>query len=133
VADNLSDDTTRWILDELADIDERVRIIDDPDPQLYDQAGKMTRLVHMAGAEGARWVLPSDADELVVGTWPGGTLAEFFAECSVDVLTATGWDHVATHDDEVHDPESDHSDPVASPVPAEDGESCVPLPPGSGT
>ena len=96
VADNLSEDFTRPILDELANLDPRVLVVDDPDPA-YDQAGKMTRLVHRAGAMGADWILPFDADEWWY--WAGGTLAEFFAECSVDVLTATGWDHIATLDD----------------------------------
>jgi glycosyltransferase involved in cell wall biosynthesis len=101
VADNLSDDFTRPILDELAEQDSRVLIVDDLEPA-YDQAGKMTRLVHKAGAMGADWILPFDADEWWY--WAGGTLAEFFAECSVDVLTATGWDHIATLDDDPSDP-----------------------------
>lgn len=59
VADNLSVDNTRYILESFGD---RVTIIDDQDPA-YTQAAKMTRLAHMAGDMGAEWVVPFDADE----------------------------------------------------------------------
>lgn len=100
VADNLSDDFTRPILEELAS-DPRILIVDDSDPA-YDQAAKMTRLVHRAGEMGAEWILPFDADEWWY--WPGGNLQEFFTNCKVDVLTATGWDHICTLDDDLEEP-----------------------------
>ena len=59
VADNLSTDSTREILESFGD---RVTIIDDQE-QAYYQADKMTRLTHLAGEMGAEWVCPFDADE----------------------------------------------------------------------
>lgn len=71
VADNLSTDGTRGILDKLADElrDEqgnpRLTVVDDPDPA-YEQSRKMTALAEKAAADGAQWILPFDADELWV-------------------------------------------------------------------
>lgn len=64
VADNLSTDRTREILDDLAlDYGDRLEIVDDPDPA-YEQSRKMTGLARYAAEEfGARWVVPFDADE----------------------------------------------------------------------
>lgn len=59
VADNLSVDSTRQILESFGD---RVTVIDDQDPG-YWQSQKMTRLAHLAGDMGAEWVIPFDADE----------------------------------------------------------------------
>jgi glycosyltransferase involved in cell wall biosynthesis len=59
IADNMSQDGTRAILESMGD---RVTIINDDDPA-YVQDVKMTRLAHMAGAMGADWVIPFDADE----------------------------------------------------------------------
>lgn len=59
VADNMSRDKTRAILESMGD---RVTIIDDDDPA-YVQDVKMTSLAHRAGAMGADWVIPFDADE----------------------------------------------------------------------
>jgi Glycosyl transferase family 2 len=64
VADNLSTDRTRTILDRLAG-SLPVTVLDDPDPA-YRQSEKMTALALRAGAEGATWVIPFDADELWV-------------------------------------------------------------------
>lgn len=91
VADNLSTDGTRQILDNCPIA--RVTVVNDDDPGYY-QAEKMTRLARMAYDAGASWVLPFDADELWY--WPGGTLAEFFAQCRVDVVEARGWDFICT-------------------------------------
>jgi hypothetical protein len=97
VADNLSADFTRLILENRAANDPRVVVVDDTEPGYY-QNDKMTALARRAADElAAEWVLPFDADE--VWYWPHGTLAEFFAQCDVDVVTATGWDHIATDDD----------------------------------
>lgn len=59
IADNLSTDRTRAILESFGD---RVTIVEDNEPGYY-QAEKMTRLAHRAGAIGAEWVVPFDADE----------------------------------------------------------------------
>jgi hypothetical protein len=58
VADNLSVDGTRDILESF----DRVTVLDDP-VVAYTQADKMTALAHQAGAMGAEWVVPFDADE----------------------------------------------------------------------
>lgn len=58
VADNMSSDGTRAILDELG-----VEVLDDLDPG-YRQSEKMTALAAVAADAGATWVVPFDADEL---------------------------------------------------------------------
>lgn len=60
VADNMSVDGTRDILEAFPA--DRVSIVDDRDPA-YTQDVKMTALTHRAGAMGADWVIPFDADE----------------------------------------------------------------------
>ncbi len=91
VADNLSTDDTRTILDSCPIA--RVTVVDDTEPGYY-QADKMSRLARMAYDAGASWVLPFDADE--VWYWPHSTLAQFFAQCRDDVIEAHGWDHICT-------------------------------------
>lgn len=101
VADNLSSDDTRPILDALAET-LPVTVVDDPEVG-YFQDRKMTDLAHKAASEfGAEWVLPFDADEIFYS--PHGTLAEFFAVCVPEVVVIHGWDHVATDDDDPLDP-----------------------------
>jgi hypothetical protein len=63
IADNLSRDETRPILDDLARRDSRVHVVTDREPA-YFQAAKMTRLARAAARAGADWVVPFDADEL---------------------------------------------------------------------
>jgi glycosyltransferase involved in cell wall biosynthesis len=102
VADNLSTDETPLILSQLADEHPNLVTLQDDNPA-YVQDEKMTFLAHYAGKElGAEWVLPFDADEYWY--WTGGTLAEFFAAAQVDVVTATGWDHIATDEDDPTEP-----------------------------
>ena len=97
VADNLSTDDTRQILDLYAE-SYPVTVVDDPDPG-YRQDVKMTNLARLAAAEfAADWVLPFDADEVFYD--PDRTLAEFFERCEADVVTVTGWDYVATDADD---------------------------------
>jgi len=97
VADNLSVDETPWKLAALANTGQ-ITIIQDEEPGYY-QDEKMTRLAHMAADQfEAEWVLPFDADEYWY--WTGGTLAEFFSKTTADIITATGWDHIATDDDD---------------------------------
>jgi len=92
VADNLSTDRTRIILENIQAC-HPLTIVDD-DEVGYFQARKMTALAHQAADMGADWVLPFDADEL----WYAekGTIAEALDSCEADVVRATGWDHVAT-------------------------------------
>lgn len=59
IADNLSVDGTRAILESFGD---QVTIVEDTEPGYY-QADKMTNLAHRAGDMGADWVIPFDADE----------------------------------------------------------------------
>lgn len=97
VADNMSDDDTRRILDTFAEA-HPVAVVDDLEVA-YHQDRKMTDLARRAHDElDAEWVLPCDADEVFY--WRHGTLREFFERCDVDVVTATGWDHIATDDDD---------------------------------
>lgn len=96
VADNLSADATPNILARFPS--DAVTVVADDEPGYY-QDRKMTGLARRAHDDlGAEWVLPCDADEVFYR--PHGTLAEFFAATSLDVVEATGWDHVATDDDD---------------------------------
>lgn len=90
VADNLSTDSTRALLEDLARV-YPLTIIDDPEPGYY-QAEKTTRLAHLAAAGGATWVLPFDADEYWYGL--GGTIADRLNSTGADVVKAYGYDHV---------------------------------------
>lgn len=63
VADNLSTDGTRDILDKL-ETELPLTVVDDPEPG-YLQSEKMSRLADRAAFElGAEWIVPFDADEL---------------------------------------------------------------------
>jgi hypothetical protein len=107
VADNLSSDRTRWILDELAaGSDGRLTVRFDADPA-YTQSAKMTNLAHEAARiYGADWIVPFDADEVWYS--PHGTLTEILEAVPPlwHVVPAVLWDHVATGVD------PDHPDPV---------------------
>lgn len=65
VADNLSTDNTRAELERAKDNFPQcdIRIRDDPEVG-YLQSEKMTALAKLAGAEGAAWIVPFDADEV---------------------------------------------------------------------
>jgi glycosyltransferase involved in cell wall biosynthesis len=96
VADNLSVDGTRTLLEDLRS--DRVTVIEDDEVGYYQDV-RMTALARQAAAMfDAEWILPVDADELWY--WPHGTLAEFFATTPDDVVVGTGWDHIATDDDD---------------------------------
>jgi hypothetical protein len=96
IADNLSTDHTRGILDDLADELPLVVTVD-PDPA-YRQSEKMTALADRARVEfGAEWIIPADADEF----WQPlrmPTLAELCAAQpdEVGILPAAIYDHVVT-------------------------------------
>lgn len=102
VADNLSSDKTPKILHDLTMQYPNLAILQDNNPA-YVQDEKMTMLAHYAAKTfDADWILPFDADEYWY--WTGGTLAEFFAAAQADIITATGWDHIATDDDDPTEP-----------------------------
>lgn len=65
IADNMSTDDTRKIIDSL-DLPVPFVVIDDDDPGYY-QSEKMSRLAAMAAEMGATWIVPFDADEIWVG------------------------------------------------------------------
>lgn len=93
VQDNASSDGTRDYLADLARDDERVTVIDDPDPAYY-QAEKVTALALMAAERGADWVLPVDSDEWHYS--PFGRIADVLAEFPGAVATVEIYDHRAT-------------------------------------
>lgn len=106
VADNLSTDGTRAILDRLAVDWPHILIVDDYDPA-YRQSEKMTALAHRARSEfGADWVVPFDADEW----WYSphfDRVGDALAEVPSDwwVAAASLYDHVATgRDPDVDNP-----------------------------
>jgi glycosyltransferase involved in cell wall biosynthesis len=68
IADNGSTDGTREFLDALADELPQLTVVDDPDPA-YRQSEKMSRLAAVAGGQGAKWIVPFDADELWVSRY----------------------------------------------------------------
>lgn len=90
VADNMSSDKTRPLLEDLA-VRHPLTIVDDDEPGYY-QAQKMTDLAHRAIDDGADWVVPFDADEWFYGE--DRPLADILDDIDADVVYATGWDHV---------------------------------------
>lgn len=60
IADNLSTDNTRSILDSFGT---NITVVDDDEVGYY-QSRKMTNLAHQAAEMGADWVVPFDADEI---------------------------------------------------------------------
>jgi glycosyltransferase involved in cell wall biosynthesis len=100
VADNLSSDKTRPLLEHLAAA-HPITIIDDDEPGYY-QPEKLMRLAAMAGTAGADWILPFDADEW----WSGAgdyTIAEALRLVPADVAVNYGYDHIPRR--------TDHDDP----------------------
>jgi glycosyltransferase involved in cell wall biosynthesis len=96
VADNLSRDNTRTILNQMAyRYPKQLEVVNDDEPGYY-QSRKMTSLALRAYQEGARWVVPFDADEYWVGSL--GTIAETLRAHDHDfgIVTAELYDHVAT-------------------------------------
>lgn len=92
VADNLSRDATRSILDRLSQ-ELPVTVVDDRDPA-HRQSEKMTTLANQAAAAGAEWIVPFDADEL----WRGstGTVRAAIEATSATALVAAMFDHAPT-------------------------------------
>lgn len=96
VADNLSTDGTREILEALP-----VIVVEDKEPG-YFQSLKMTRLAHLAAEKGATWVVPFDADECWYAPFHE-RIADLVAELAPQWLTAEAqlYDHVSTSQDPV--------------------------------
>jgi Glycosyl transferase family 2 len=93
VADNMSTDRTRPLLEALA-AEHAVTILDDPDPA-HRHGEKMTALAHRAGSEGAAWIIPFDADELWVVAG-GTTLREYLlSHGDADVVVGDWYHHYA--------------------------------------
>lgn len=104
VADNMSTDATRDILDEI-DTD-RLTVVEDDEIGYY-QSAKMTSLANRARLEhGADWIVPFDADEFWYS--PFGRIADVLAKVPGQfyVVPAALYDHVATGID------PDEPDPV---------------------
>lgn len=100
VADNLSTDRTREILDELASAHSgRLVVVEDTEPA-YRQSEKMTGLALRARLDlGAEWIVPFDADEVWYS--PFGRIADVLAEVAPQwlITPAPLFDHVATAED----------------------------------
>lgn len=92
VADNLSTDATRGILDELARDTGQVTVLDDLEPGYY-QSAKMSRLACQAWERGATWVLPFDADEVWYSP-THDTIAQALKDCPLAIVNAFGFDHI---------------------------------------
>ena len=94
IADNLSADHTRGILDDLAD-EFPLIVVDDPDPA-YRQSEKMTALAQRARVEfGAGWIIPADADELWTADEPLRDALTALPD-EVGIVPAAIYDHVVT-------------------------------------
>jgi glycosyltransferase involved in cell wall biosynthesis len=102
IADNLSTDGTRPILEGLAR-SHPVTVLTDRLPAYY-QGEKMTLLARAAAAAGAGWLVPFDADELWLAPGPA-TLAQWLAECDADVVQVPVLNHVPTPQDDATEPD----------------------------
>ena len=94
VADNLSTDRTRSILDNIDST--KLVIVDDLDPA-YRQAEKMTALAE-DWAEPGDWLVPFDADELWCMS-NGMPLGEGLRSLSNDAVSGKSWVHVPQNSD----------------------------------
>lgn len=92
VADNLSTDGTREILDQLAKT-LPLTVVDDREPGYY-QAAKMTSLARRASRMGADWIIPFDADEIWYAR--DGRIRDVLAECSGTVMRVPLFNHYET-------------------------------------
>lgn len=114
VADNLSTDGTTEILRSYESQGVLTYVLDEE--VAYYQHTKMDRLAHMAGAMGATWVLPIDADEIWIGQQ--GTIAESLATAVEDVQWVEGFYHIP-HSDDPND-----TDPVKRMIHRRAGRDC---------
>ena len=90
VADNLSKDSTRSILDSFHG---HITVLDDNDPA-YRQSEKTTHLAMIARKQGADYVVPFDADEFWVAR--EGTLKDAIESSGKDIITAPIINYVPT-------------------------------------
>lgn len=96
VADNLSKDGTRSILDSLAapgELPVPLIVLDDPDPA-YHQSDKMSFLGRAAAEQGAEWVVAWDIDELWLTE--DGRVADMLERCDASVVHARLYNHFAS-------------------------------------
>lgn len=107
VADNLSTDRTREILDEITNETFRLVVVDDAEPG-YFQSEKMTGLARRARLEmGADFIVPFDADEWWFS--PYGRIKDVLAEQAHGyVFPAPTYDHVMTGLDDETEPNPIH-------------------------
>jgi len=102
VADNLSSDHTRDILEEIKrEAPIQVLILDDKELGYY-QSRKVTALAHRAAENGAHYLIPFDADELWYSLEPG-RVADVIRHANVDVGKIKLWNHFATLSDPKND------------------------------
>jgi len=103
VADNLSTDRTREILESIDN--DNLFILNDPDPAYY-QSEKMTALAHKARLNGADWIVPFDADEIWYSDF--GKVKDILAEVepNIGVAAVELYNHTPTGAD------SDDPNPV---------------------
>ena len=100
VADNMSTDNTRAILESLPG--DHLTIIDDLDPA-YEQSRKMTNLAQAARLLGADAVVPFDADEYwYAPDFP--TISEAIAQSENTIFPASMYNFVPTAIDDTSDP-----------------------------
>ncbi len=100
VADNMSTDDTRVILDQFTD--PRLHVMDDPEVGYY-QGEKTSRMGQIAAEWGATWIVPVDADEWWFST--RGPIGEVLTDdLPVEVLKTWGYDHRVTSHDDPTDP-----------------------------
>lgn len=99
VADNMSTDETRAILEDVAEKMGNIKIVDDFEPA-YLQSVKMTGLARSTGAD---WVVPFDADE--VWHCPTGPLADVLPTLDCVVAEAALYDYVASSDEDPNEPD----------------------------
>lgn len=93
VQDNASTDGTRDYLADLERADERLTVIDDPDPAYY-QSVKVSALAALAAERGADWCIPADSDEWWYS--PFGRIADVLEGVDSPVVTAAIYDHRCT-------------------------------------
>jgi len=101
VADNLSSDGTREILDELSR-ELPLTVVDDPDPAYY-QSMKMTQLGRQALAAGHSWSVFADADEIwYVADDPDRRIADYLDGLAPDlqIVCATLFNHIPSSGDD---------------------------------
>jgi hypothetical protein len=104
VADNMSSDKTRPLLEDLA-VHHPLTIVDDDEPGYY-QSHKMSALAETAYMADADWVLPFDADEWWYGIG-GRTIAEQLTDADADIIKTWGYDHIPQRTDD-----HDETDPI---------------------